>query len=181
MKKIVLGMLLASSSLTVMAVENELSSDWFGGINYINLSADDESDDFSLGGVVGSLGYKFKSGGDFYLIPEVRVGVGASDGSYSIGEVNVDVKLDRFLALSLRGQFELDNGVYLFAAPTYMNTELTITAKVRGQKFEETGSTSEFGVGGGAGYNFTKTVSAEVTYELFDDVDVVGLGLNFHF
>ena len=111
MKKLVLGMLLASPSFIVMAAESEPSTNWVGGISYINLSDEDDGLDVSLGGIVGSLGYKIKSGDNFYLIPEVRIGTGISDDSVSYLGVNVDVELDGFLALSLRAQFELDNGV----------------------------------------------------------------------
>lgn len=181
MEKLVLGMLLASGSLTAMAAENEPSNNWVGGISYINLSDEDDGLDISLGGVVGSLGYKIKSGNNFYLIPEVRIGTGISDDSVSYLGVDVDVELDGFLALSLRGQFELDNGVYIFAAPTYANAEFTASASQGGQSASATDDSWEFGVGGGVGYNFTKTASAEVMYEQFDGTDVFSLGLKFNF
>ena len=173
-------MLLASGSLTAMAAENEPSNNWVGGISYINLSDEDDGLAISLGGVVGSLGYKIKSGNNFYLIPEVRIGTGISDDSVSY-PVDVDVELDGFLALSLRGQFELDNGVYLFAAPTYDNAEFTVTVSDGGQSASATEDSWELGVGGGVGYNFTKTASAEVMYEQFDGTDVFSLGLKFNF
>lgn len=182
MKKIVLGMLLASSSLAAIAAESEPSGNWVGGIGYINLSDEVEDGlDISVGGIVGSLGYKIKSGDNFYLIPEVRIGTGISDDSVSYLGVDVDVELDGFLALSLRGQFELDNGVYLFAAPTYANAEFTASASQGGQSASATEDSWEFGVGGGIGYNFSKTTSAEVTYEQFDGTDAFSVGLKINF
>lgn len=147
----------------------------------MNLSDEDDGLDISLGGIVGSLGYKIKSGNNFYLIPEVRVGKGISDDSVSVLGVDVDVELDGFLALSLRGQFELDNSIYLFAAPTYANAEFTASASQGGRSASATEDSWEFGVGGGAGYNFSKVVSAEVMYEQFDGTDVLSLGLKFNF
>ncbi len=177
MNKIVLGMLLASGSLTAMAAGNDPSTNWVGGISYMNLS----EDDISLGGIVGSLGYKIKSGDNFYIIPEVRIGTGISDDSFSELGVDVDVELDHFLALSLRGQFEFDNGVYLFAAPTYANAKFTASASQGSQSASVTDDSWELGIGGGAGYSFNKTTSAEVMYEYFDGTDAISLGLKFNF
>lgn len=92
----------------------------------------------------------------------------------------MDVELDRFLALSLRGQFELDNGIYLFAAPVYSNAELTVSASQGGVSVSITEDSWEFGFGGGIGYNLSKTASAEVMYEQFDGTDAVSFGLKFN-
>lgn len=181
MKKMVLGMLLASTSLTGMAAESASSNKWVGGVSYINLSDEVEGMDFSLGGIVGSIGYKIESGDNFHLIPEVRIGVGLSDDSASYSGVNVNIELDRFLALSLRGQFYFDNGIYLFATPSYANAESTASASQGGLSASATEDSWEFGIGGGAGYNFSKATSAEVMYEQFDGVDVFSLGLKFNF
>ena len=180
MNKLVLGMLLASSSFTVMAAESEPSTNWVGGISYINLSDEDEGLDISLGGVVGSFGYKIKSGDNFYLTPEVRIGVGIKDDTIFYSGIGFDVELDRFLALSVRGQFELDNGVYIFVAPTYANAKFTVSAS-HGYSGASSTDSWELGVGGGVGYNFSNTTSAEGTFEQFDGTDVFSLGLKFNF
>ena len=179
-KKIVLGVLLASSSSVAMAAESGSSDNWVGGISYINVSDEDDGLSISLGGIVGSLGYKISSGNGFYLVPEARVGFGVKDDSVSYLGVDMDIELDRFLALSLRGQFELDNGIYLFAAPVYSNAELTVSASQGGVSVSITEDSWEFGFGGGIGYNLSKTASAEVMYEQFDGTDAVSFGLKFN-
>lgn len=182
MKKIVLGMLLASSSLTVMAADNEPSTNWVGGIRYSNLSEGEDGLDISLGGIVGSLGYKIESGNNFYLIPEINIGTGISDDNVTVRDVtvrdvSVDVELDSFLALSLRAQFELESGMYLFVAPAYGNFEFKISLGGA----SATDDSWEFGIGGGAGYKFSKTTSAEIIYERWDETDVFTLGIRFNF
>ena len=135
----------------------------------------------SLNGIVGSLGYKIESGDNFSLIPLVRIGFGVGSDTLTANSkgklVDVDVELDSFLALSLRGQYQLDNGVYLFATPTYSNSQFT--ASSRG--YSETDDEWEFGVGGGIGYNFGATTSAEFSYEQYDGIDAITLGLKFDF
>lgn len=181
MKKTILGMLLAISSSSIMAVESEPTNNWVAGISYMNLSDDSDGIDTSVGGITGSVGYKFKSGEIFYLIPEARVGIGVGSDSVSISGIDIDVELDRFLAFSLRGQFEFDNGIYLYVAPAYANAEYTATASYMGYTESASDDSWEFGVGGGVGYQFNKKVAAELRYEQFDGVDVLSFGVNFRF
>lgn len=183
MKKITLGILLASSPLTVMAAGSGMPGNWVGGISYINFSEEEDSlnMDISLGGVVASLGYKIHMVDNFYLVPEVRVGTGISDDTVTYLGVNVDVELDGFFAVSVRGQYEFDNQIYLFAAPAYANAEFTASVSQGGQSFSVTEDSWEFGIGLGAGYNFTDTIAAEVMYERFDGTDIGSLGLKFNF
>ena len=112
MKKIIITTILASSALTVTATENDQSDGWVGGINYMSASVDSDVVDITLGAVVGSIGYKIKIGNVFYLVPEFRAGMGISDDSVNYQGVSVKFELDRFMAFSLRGQFELSNGMY---------------------------------------------------------------------
>ncbi|MGL4613904.1 MAG: outer membrane beta-barrel protein [Shewanella sp.] len=181
MKYTVLGMLLAVASSSLMAAEVEPTNSWVAGVSYMNLSDESDGVDISVGGVAGSLGYQFKSGENFYLVPEVRLGTGVGSDSFSLSGIDVEVELDTFIALSLRGQFEFDNGVYLYAAPTYANAEFTATASYLGQTASSTEDSWEFGVGGGIGYRFSPVTSAELSYEQFDGIDVLSVGLKFNF
>lgn len=181
MKYSVLGMLLAVASSSLMAAEVEPTNSWVAGVSYMNLSDETDGVDISVGGVVGSLGYQFKSGENFYLVPEVRLGTGVSSDSFLFSGIGVEVELDSFTALSLRGQFEFDNGLYLYAAPTYANAEFTTSLSAVGLKESVTEDSWEFGVGGGVGYRFTQLISAELSYEQFDGTDVFSVGLKFNF
>jgi len=180
MKKLVLWVLLASTTLTVVANENNQSNNWVGGISYISLSDEEEGLDVSLGGIVGSMGYKAKFSDSFYIIPEARLGEGISDDSVSYLGVKTDVELSSFWALSLRGQIELQNNIYVFAAPTYANAKFSVTASKNGERVTVTDDSWEFGVGGGLGYKFSEVISAEFLYEQFDGTDVLGLGFKFN-
>ncbi|MGL4939209.1 outer membrane protein [Shewanella sp.] len=181
MKYSVLGMLLAVASSSLVAAEVEPTNSWVAGVSYMNLSDESDGVDISVGGVAGSLGYQFKSGENFYLVPEVRLGTGVGSDSFSLSGIDVEVELDTFIALSLRGQFEFDNGVYLYAAPTYANAEFTAKASYFGQTASSTEDSWEFGVGGGVGYRFSQVTSAELSYEQFDGIDVFSVGLKFNF
>lgn len=181
MKKILLAALMLTGSVAVAAPNEGTSGNWVGGISYANLSDEEDGLDISLGALVGSLGYKIESGSSFYFMPEVRVGVGITDDTVTVFGVDVDVELDSFLALSVKGQFELENGVYLYAAPTYANAEFTASASQGGQSASATEDSWEFGLGLGAGYNFNPSTSLEASYEQFDGTDVLSVGLKFSF
>ncbi|WP_114326892.1 outer membrane beta-barrel protein [Candidatus Colwellia aromaticivorans] len=165
-KKTALAILIAGTSFSSLA-------NWVGGVSYINLSDDEDGIDISLSGISGSLGYKIDSNTNFNFIPEVRIGTGISDDTV----YGVDVEMDSFIALSVRGQYSLENGVYLFAAPSYANVELT--ASYGG--YSETDDSWEFGIGGGAGYKFNESTSAEFMYEQYDGTDVLSFGVKFDF
>lgn len=180
MKKILLSALMAASSIAAMASQNN-PGNWVVGIGYTNLSDEQDDLDVSIDMVVGSLGYKIPAAGNFYFIPEVRFGVGVTDDTITVIGVDVDVELDSFLAFSLRGQFDWDNGVYLFAAPAYANLEFTVSTAAGGVSASVTEDSWEFGFGGGIGYKFSHYFATEFSYEQFDGADMLSLGVKFSF
>jgi opacity protein-like surface antigen len=182
MKNHITAILLASFSLTAislpaLAEDRQPKSNWVGGVSYINLS--DGEDDFStsLKSIVGSLGHKISSDNNFLLVPQITIGFGVGDDTLYIYGSKINVRLDHWIALSLRGQYQLDNGLYLFAAPSYANAQFTASSG----GYSETDDEWEFGVGIGAGYNFSETASAELNYEQFNGTDVISLGIKFNF
>lgn len=177
MKNLIFALLFVPLSLTATASDSQSTNNWVGGVGFINLSDDYGDLSISLNGIVGSLGYKIESGDNFSLIPEVRISFGVGSDSVSYFGYKADVELDSFLTLSMRGQYQLDNGVYLFAAPSYANAKVTASIG----DYSETDDEWEFGVGGGIGYNFGATTSAELSYEQYDGTDALTLGLKFDF
>ncbi len=173
-KKSILAILIAGTSFSSFA-------NWVGGVSYMNLSDEGDGLEISLGGVTGSLGYKIDSDENFFFMPEVRIGTGISDDSVTMFGVDVDLELDGFIAFAVRAQYELNNGVYLFAAPSYANVEFTASASQGGYSASETDDSWEFGFGGGVGYKFNETTSAEFMYEQYDGTDVLSLGVKFNF
>ncbi|MDH1627182.1 outer membrane protein [Shewanella xiamenensis] len=181
MKKVILGLLVAMSPVLSMAAPMAPANQWVAGVSYMNLADESNGLDISVDGIAGSLGYQFKSGENFYLVPELRFGTGVGSDSFSVSGINVEVELDSFTALSVRVQFEFDNGLYLYVAPSYANAEFTASASFMGQSATSTEDSWEFGVGGGVGYRFSQLTSVELSYEQFDGVDVLSVGFKFHF
>lgn len=160
-------------ALSFLFISIPASAQWVAGGGYLNVSDDDGGVDVSLGGLYGSVGYVIESEGNFYFLPEVRLGVGISDDTV----FGVDVELDTFFALSVRGQYDFDSGLYLYAAPSYARAEFTASSGGVSVSDDDW----EFGIGGGAGYKFSDTVWGELSYETFDGTDIVSLGLKFGF
>lgn len=144
---------------------------WLLGGGYYNLSDDEDGIDVSIGSMVASVGYQFPSQGNFSFIPELRVGFGLGDDDI----FGVKVEVDRLIALSFRGQFDFDSGVYVFAAPAYADVEF----KASGGGVSVTDGSGEFGIGGGVGFHFSDAARGEISYETYDGTDVFGLAIKF--
>jgi len=161
-------------SAALLTVSMSASANWEFGIGYTNVSDDDGDIDISLGGIVASAGYQYQVNDGFQLVPEVRIGTGVSDDTV----FGVDVELDSFYAVSLRGEYTLADNMYVYIVPSYGKLELTASAN----GFSESSDSDwEFGLGGGFGFMVTETTSVEVSYETFDDADVLSIGAKFAF
>ncbi|MEL7312861.1 MAG: outer membrane beta-barrel protein [Pseudomonadota bacterium] len=164
MKKIIAMLVLCTLSTPGVA-------QWVAGGGYINLSEDDL--DVSVGGVYGSIAYQIEAEGNFMFLPELRIGVGVGDDTVD----GITVELSTFLALSLRGQYEFDSGLYLYAAPSYAQAEFDFSGFFGSGSEDE----SEVGIGGGAGYKFSDNAWGELSYEVFDGIDAVSFGFKYAF
>jgi len=186
MKKLVLGILLISSSSTTIAAGNYPSNNWYIGVDYLSFSfpkVEGLAFEPEPAAVSMSLGYKINVHGNFYIVPELRIGTGISDDDISGGGYSFDVEIDRFAALSVRAQYEFNNGIYFFVAPSYGYVEITATEIQLFYDYNEsvTDDDWEFGVSTGFGYKFTPRISGEIVFERFDETDVVSVGLNYNF
>ena len=152
---------------TLLTASSVASAQWTVGGGYANYSDDDDGLDLSLGGVYGSAGYVYQNS-QISFIPEIRIGVGVADDTVS----GVNVEIDSFLALSLRGQYEVTKDFSVFLQPSYGRLELT--ANFNGQSVSD--DEWEFGFGGGAAFKVSDTTSIEAIYESFDGTDVLSLG-----
>lgn len=171
LKKTLLAICIAGVSFSSMA-------NWVGGASYVNLSDEADGIDLSLSGISASIGYKFESQNNFYFLPELSIATGISDDTVTLFGTDINVEMDRFIVLSVRAQYELDNNIYLFVAPSYAN--LKMTAKTSG--YESISDDEwEFGFGGGVGYNFNKNLSTELSYDQYDGTDVINVGIKYAF
>jgi opacity protein-like surface antigen len=166
-KKMVIVLTIAATLPLSASADDGLVSN----IGHLTMSDDSDGIDISLGALFFSVGYEFDQGGGFSVIPTARLGFGINNDTVRFLGIDVDVELESFLAFSLRGQYELDTGLYFFAEPSYANTEIEVSA------FGEsiTDNAWEFGVGGGIGYQFGDGIGAEAAYETFDGTDVFSL------
>ena len=149
------------------------NAEWVGGVGYLNLSDSEGGVDISLNAIAASIGYRFESEGDFSFMPELRFGTGVGDDDL----FGVSVEIDSILALSVRGQYDYDSGVYLFGAPAYANLDLKASAGGVSASEDDW----EFGIGGGIGYMFSDRASGEFLYETYDGTDVIGVAVKVSF
>ncbi|WP_405226019.1 outer membrane beta-barrel protein [Lentisalinibacter sediminis] len=166
MKKLILA-------IALLTVSVPASAQWVAGGGYVNLSDEEDGLEVDLGAIYGSIGYLIEGEGNFSFLPELRLGFGIADDTV----LGVDVEVDNFLALSVRGQYTFESGLYLFANPSYARLEVTASAG----GFSVSEDDWEFGVGGGAGYKFTQQFWGELAYETYDGTDAWGIGFKYAF
>jgi hypothetical protein len=169
--------LMATALFTTAASADERDGGWVAGMGYTAFSESEDNVDISVDTIWGSLGYQIKATDNFYVTPEVKIGKGIGSDTFISGSTTIDVELDSYLAASVRGEYDFQNGAYLFVAPTYAKGEFNVNF---GSDFAES-SSWEFGAGIGAGYNFSAGKNIEVAYESFDGTDMISLAVKFYF
>jgi len=164
--------------LLLMTITAGVNSQVTGSLTYLNFD-----DDADFDAVAGSVGYRFEELDNFFLIPELRGGLGVgSERIPSITIEEVTLELDRFIGVGNRAQYEFGNGVYLFAAVSYINYRFKeqITP-LEGAPTSRTDSSWEWGVGGGLGFQLTDMLGAEGSWERVDGADLFTAGLRIRF
>lgn len=167
-KKTAIALTLFSLTLSASA------SNWQVGGGFGNFSENSDDEDASLNIIYGSVAYKIQNeDSNFFFVPELRLGTGIGDDSIS----DVKVEVERFFALSVRGQYDYNNGAYVYVVPSYAN--LKGKASYNGESMSD--DDWEFGIGAGVGYRINKKVSVEASFEKYDDLDLLAVGFKYSF
>lgn len=165
-------------ALSLLTLPLTASANWSAGGGYAKLSDDLDGDDLSIGMLYGTVAYEFnKADSPYSIMPEISLGTGISDDK--IGRVEIEV--DRFFALSLRGQYNYDNGAYLFVQPSYANLKVTANFTSNFNNNKESDDNWEFGFGAGVGKKLTEKMSIEAAYSNYDDTDLISIGFKYDF
>lgn len=166
-----LHILIAVGTITLSSVA---SANWTASAGY----ADFQFRGLSM--VYGSAGYKYDIA-DFTFMPELRIGLGASDADNFIGTGIVgladDLAIDSFISASIRGQYNFNDSFGIFLQPSYSRIEQS--AAVNNINLSDT--RKEFDTGIGATYSFSENVSVEVRVESAFNYDIASIGLRYSF
>lgn len=142
-------------------------------MGYSDLSTKVQTLDASLSAITIGLAYEIENTSTYFtLVPQILIGKGVKNDTaevFGFDVVPAKVSIERYLVMSLRGNFALSYSVYLFAQPVYTNL------KVGASNFGENNSDSDWsiGYGIGAGFKPTNNISLEVGYGKFDETDSV--------
>ncbi|REL36499.1 outer membrane beta-barrel protein [Thalassotalea euphylliae] len=168
------------SSIAALALSLSFtaSANWGISTGFANFSADAVGEDLSFDVVYGSLTYEYKfDDSQFSLVPELRAGIGISDDAVDTNIGRIFVELDTFYALSFKGQYSFNESAYVFALPSYANVKSTATVDSTSVSDDEW----EFGYGIGAGYALNDKAKVELSFEQYDDTDVLSVSLQMKF
>jgi hypothetical protein len=161
-------------ALGLLTLPLTASANWSAGAGYANLS----DEDLSFGVVYGAMAYEFaQEGSQFSFMPEFRIGTGITDEEALGVGGGVKVEVNRFTSLSLRAQYNHENGFYAYVMPSYANLDVEVSS------FYGTASddSSELGFGVGMGKKLNDNFGIEISYERYDEVDVLTLGFKYAF
>ncbi len=174
-KKLLITLPLLTLSLTA-------SANWSAGAGYLNFSDEEDGTELSLAAMYGSIAYEFSiDDSPFSLVPEFRIGTGVSgdDVRINFGQLHgaINVEINSFYSFSVRAQYNYDNGVYLYAMPSYANVDLEFSAFGESANDDD----DEFGFGGGFGKKINDKASVQLSYEIYDEIEVFTVGVNYKF
>jgi hypothetical protein len=179
-------------ALTFLSLSLTASANWQTGAGFANFSDNADGDDISLNIIYGSIAYKIEnSEKDYLFMPEFRMGTGVGDdtlaeswsyqdgytGNSRVINSNIKLEIERFIALSLRGQYEFNNGSYVYVVPSYANVKSKVSYS--GKSYSD--DSWEFGVGAGVGYQLNKKIGVEASYENYDNADLLSVGFKYTF
>ncbi len=140
-------------------------------------------DDLELGALVASFGYRLDLENGFSVQPEVRGGIGVIDDRFGVpGFGRADVDLSNIFGFTLRGQYDVANGAYFFAQPTYQRIELDVDLPAgapAGIDFDD--NAWEWGIEGGLGFRFNEKFGIEASYGVIDNDEVLNFALRTWF
>lgn len=179
-------------ALTLLSLSITASADWQSGAGFSNLSDSTDDDKLPLNIIYGSIAYKIENPDkNYFFMPDFRIGTGISDdsltdtwsyqegynGNMRVVSNEIKFEIKRFIALSLRGQYEFSNGAYVYVMPSYANLKGTVSYSGE----SGSGDSWEFGIGAGVGYQLNKKVIVEASYENYDDTDLLSVGFKYAF
>jgi hypothetical protein len=165
-------------ALSLLSLSATAFADGQVGAGFGSLSESFEDKDMTLSVIYASFAYKFdNSERNYFLMPEFRIAAGVDDDSINVYGRDITVEVASFVALSLRGQYNFDSGPYIYVIPSYSNFRGKIT--YAGQPSGD--DLWEFGTGAGIGYYFNKNITAEASFEKYDDRELVSIGFKYVF
>lgn len=167
MKKVILV-----SMLSLAAVSAQAQS-MYGDVAYQMFDTDLATDPAAVRGIVG---YKFNPN----LAVEGMLGTGIRDGKDSSMGVTAKVKLDRLAGVYAKSSFKVNDAFELYGRLGYVNYKVSATGSMGGFSAKVSDSDSDVSYGVGASYYLSPTMSINVDYMDFGDLEG-GLAVGFKF
>ncbi|EWH08725.1 hypothetical protein DS2_15864 [Catenovulum agarivorans DS-2] len=149
------------------------SANWVGGVNYASFNEDVGIGDVNVKTLNLELGYKYNTSEQFKFIPSLRFGFGIDNDNIDTYWGSFEFAVDQYYVLTIRGQYEYNSGIYLYAAPSFGSYKLSLN--------DHSENKDEFAYGAGIGFKANDTMAFELSLERVDDADLVSAGIKFGF
>lgn len=165
----------------LLALSATASAEWVGTVTGTQFQDSIDGVEYRIPAVVGAIGYEYSPTRDVTFEPQLRLGFGLTDDRLVIEDplidLQADIELEVFAALTFKMRYFLDRDLYLFATPSYAFTSFKVTTESQSIDADDW----EAGLGIGLGYTFGGGLQGEISYEGFGDANAVSIGLKFPF
>lgn len=169
MKRIVVVSMLALTALSAQA------QSMYGDVAYQMFDTDLATDPAAVRGIIG---YKFNPN----VSAEAMLGMGVRDGKDSSFGIPATVKLDRLVGIYAKSTLKFNDAFELYGRLGYVNYKASASASFSGFSSEVSESGSDISYGIGASYYLSPTMSINVDYMDFGDLEGgVAVGMKFSF
>ncbi|MEO3679029.1 outer membrane beta-barrel protein [Rheinheimera fenheensis] len=148
------------------------------GVIYNNFSQSFAGNEIDSGAAAVQLGYRYKFADTTLAVTLFgNVGVGTNTENVELfGEV-VEYEVDNYYSVSLRPEHKVFDKVTVYALASYGKFKSSI--RQDGESFSDTAN--EFGYGVGTLVNVFDDVSLNLSFEKYDQVDSLAIGLEYKF
>ena len=161
--------------LTISATSN--ASNWTGGLSYGDFSSENDGQAIELPGLTGSIGYEVDFGNGFSIMPQYSITQEMGNDTIDGGLFKMDVEIESIKEVGIRGQYDFNNNVYVFARYSKADLELVGSIGNVSATFEEKQTGKTYGIG----YIVSKNIGLEISSKKYDKIDVLEFGVKFNF
>lgn len=153
-------------------VATSSAQDFYAGGGFAVIDYSEPGFDADLTAIYGRAGSKFNE----YLSVELRLATGIGDDSDEVLGIDVDVELENFYGVYMRGGIPLNPMIYPYVVAGYTRGEVEYSAL----GFSDSESGSDFSYGIGVDVNINEKITLNIEYINYldkNDVEVSGFGL----
>ena len=165
--------------IAILTFSLTAQADLVGGIAKTNLTTEDKALTLDIDGLTASVGYQVDFGDGWSLTPMYSINEGSESDEMVFAKINLEVESKKISSVEFVVKYEFNSGLYVLAAPSYVEMEIEIYAK----RYDLTlrANAYETAIKLGGGYRFNDSVSVEYSQVTYRKTDISSIGIVYNF